>query len=104
MDLIAMGNRIRTIRESRGMTQDQLATASGISIKHISVIERGMKDARSSTISGIADALGVTPNDLMLDMSQNREFAAAFQNKISGLPQEKQEKVMKVVDTLLETI
>lgn len=104
MDLIAMGNRIRTIRESRGMTQDQLATASGISIKHISVIERGMKDARSSTISGIADALGVTPNDLMLDMSQNREFAAAFQNKISGLPKEKQEKVMKVVDTLLETI
>ena len=38
-----LGNRIQQFREAKGLTQEELATLTGISIKHIRVLERGVK-------------------------------------------------------------
>ena len=43
MDLSAVGKRIRAARESKGMTQEELAAKADISPTHIGVIERGTK-------------------------------------------------------------
>lgn len=56
-DTASLGNRIRAFRESRGMTQEELAGAAGISVKHVSVLERGIKEPRLSTIVNVAEAL-----------------------------------------------
>src|SRR5665213_4117269 len=46
------------LRESRGLTQDQLATQTGIDQGDISRIERGSANPTEKTLLRIADALG----------------------------------------------
>ncbi len=52
-------------REWAGLTQEDLAEISGVARNTISRIERGYQPARPSTAKKLADALGVTPRDLM---------------------------------------
>lgn len=55
-----MGNRIREIRESKDMSQEDLARAAGLPKETISLLESGSaKNIGSKTLLSIANALGV---------------------------------------------
>jgi transcriptional regulator with XRE-family HTH domain len=57
-----VGAHLRAIRLDRGLTLEQLAEASGVSVRGISDIERGVRDRpRRSTIDMLCDALQVDP-------------------------------------------
>jgi transcriptional regulator with XRE-family HTH domain len=57
-----VGAHLRAIRLDRGLTLEQLAEASGVSVRGISDIERGVRDRpRRSTIDVLCDALRVDP-------------------------------------------
>ena len=99
-----LGNRIQQFREAKGLTLEELATLTGISIKHISVLERGVKVPRLATFLTIADALGVTPNDLVADPSVDSNYPKAIQEKVAPLPIEKQEKIYKIVCALCDDL
>ncbi len=60
-----MGNRIRELREQRGMTTAQLAAAAGTSQPQITRLERGERKLSEEWMVRIAAALGVTPADLL---------------------------------------
>ena len=53
-----LGQRIRTIRRTRGFTLVQLAGATGMSRTTLSAIECGQRKLRISQLTAIADALG----------------------------------------------
>ncbi len=53
------------MRESADLTQKKLAEAAGMNFKYLSEIERGTKGATIDTITSIANALGVSPADLL---------------------------------------
>ncbi len=57
--LAAFGAEVRQLRKARQMTLAELAETSGVSISHLSAIERGTVSASLTKISRIADALGV---------------------------------------------
>lgn len=57
--LVAFGAEVRQLRKARQMTLADLATTSGVSISHLSAIERGTVSASLKKITQIADALGV---------------------------------------------
>lgn len=59
------GQKLRTLRQARGMSQEALAEAAGLHRTHISLIERGRRSVRLETIQSLALALGVRPADLM---------------------------------------
>jgi len=59
-----IGDRIKKLREEKGMTQDDLAKASGLTQSHISRIEKHKHSPAHFTIEKIAGALGVSPSDL----------------------------------------
>ena len=62
-----MAYKIKEIRESKRLTQEELAEKSGISRQTISAIENGKtKDVKSGTIIAIAEALGTTLDDIFL--------------------------------------
>ncbi|MEU7165999.1 helix-turn-helix transcriptional regulator [Streptomyces morookaense] len=62
----SIGDRIGRVRRRRGMTQEQLAEASGVSVATIRKLERNDRDsARMSTLRQLAQALGVKTTDLM---------------------------------------
>lgn len=60
----ALGRRIRTIRMARGMTQAELARATGVSRREVQNWEAGRRDPRSR-LADIAAALSVSERDLL---------------------------------------
>ena len=59
------GQRIRQLREDRGMSQEDLADAANLHRTHVSLIERGGRSVRIDTIERLAIALRVQPAELM---------------------------------------
>ena len=67
LDYQSIGIRIRRFRKERGLTQQALAELSDQEPSNISHIERGATKLSLPTIVSIANALGVTVNDLICD-------------------------------------
>ena len=67
LDYQAIGVRIRRLRKSQGLTQQTLAEMSGQEPSNISHIERGATKLSLPTLVSIANALGVTADDILCD-------------------------------------
>ena len=63
-DLLETGEKIRALRESRGMSQEQLALLLDTTKNSISKYENGQMEMKISMLYKLADLFGVTPNDL----------------------------------------
>ena len=63
-DLVETGEKIRALRESRGMSQEQLAALLDTTKNSISKYENGQMEMKISMLYKISDIFGVTPNDL----------------------------------------
>lgn len=83
IDYQAIGVRIRRLRKEQGLTQEKLAEISGQEPSNLSHIERGATKLSLPTIVSIANALGVTVDDLLCDsLSQS---AQAFERKAESI-------------------
>lgn len=60
-----VGNRIKTLRIQKGLTQDALATDANISRSTIGMVESAKNDITLSKINKIAKALGVEPYEIL---------------------------------------
>ena len=58
----ALGSEIRQMRKARQLTLKNLASLAGISVSHISAIERGATNPSLNVIKDIASALKIDPN------------------------------------------
>jgi len=59
-------SKLAAIRKTKGLSQEQLATLSGVSARTIQRIEKGTVEAHPTTLKMLADSLGVT-NDLLIE-------------------------------------
>lgn len=58
--------KLKDLRESKGLTQEALANKSGISRTTIAMLECGKQTvAKSTTLVALADALDANVNDLL---------------------------------------
>ncbi len=93
----AVGSEVRALRKARGLTLNELSRHCGISLSHLSAIERGAVNPSMVKIQAIADGLGVPvswffnerPGDGPLEQthvvrSENRRHL----NKLYGEPAE----------------
>ena len=62
-----LGRNVRALRLSRALPKYALAKMAGISRPTLNKIEHGTANARLSTIELLADALSVSPFDLISD-------------------------------------
>lgn len=53
----ALGKAIRQLRQERDMTQEALAHAAGVTVSHLSTIERGHSNPTWATVRTIAASL-----------------------------------------------
>jgi transcriptional regulator with XRE-family HTH domain len=67
--LQALARRIRTLREREGMTQEDFAQRSGISVSYASLLERGERSPSYETLVQVADALGVPLAELFRELN-----------------------------------
>ena len=63
-------NELRRRRLDAGMTQAQLAEASGIYWRTIDRVERGESKPNDATVIAHAQALGCAPSDLALELER----------------------------------
>jgi transcriptional regulator with XRE-family HTH domain len=58
------GERIRALRQNRGLSQERLADIAGIHRTYLSSLERGERNVGLDNVYAIAAALGVSPAEL----------------------------------------
>ncbi|MBK9154350.1 MAG: helix-turn-helix transcriptional regulator [Chloracidobacterium sp.] len=72
------GDRIREIREAKGLTQDQLSELAGLSKGFLSDVEHNNKNLSSQGLLRIANALGASVDYLLRgetqEFSNNKEI------------------------------
>ena len=66
--LLKFGNRVRKLRKAKGLSQEAFASLCGLDRTYISGIERGVRNVSLANISLIAEALGISLSELMLDL------------------------------------
>ena len=59
---------LRRLRRERGLSQDALAYAAELHRTEVSLLERGDRDPRLTTIVRLARGLGVPPSQLLGDL------------------------------------
>jgi transcriptional regulator with XRE-family HTH domain len=63
---VDIGDRIRAVRKAAGLTQEEVARRSGLTLKAVGEVERGeVQDPHVSSLASIARALGVEIADLL---------------------------------------
>jgi transcriptional regulator with XRE-family HTH domain len=64
-DAAALGRAVRLIREERGISQVQLAAATGFMQSWISNVEHGRRNPSWSNVVRLAEGLGVSTSELV---------------------------------------
>ena len=105
MDQKAIGKRIKSAREKKGLTQEQLAEQVNLSPMHISVIERGNKLPRLETLIKIANVLDVSADTLLQDVVNNqiKLRTSEASNLIAQLSREDQRRVLAALHSFVES-
>ena len=62
--LIEFGQRIKTLRKARKLTQKQLAVITGFHYNYIGMVERGERDLRLTNIELFASAFDMSLSEL----------------------------------------
>jgi transcriptional regulator with XRE-family HTH domain len=65
---LAVAERIKEIRKSKGITQDQLADMAGLNRTHLYRLESGKQSMTLRTLKLIADTLDVRVRELVKDL------------------------------------
>ncbi len=70
--LKTFGRSVRSLRKQRGLSQEELAEACGLSRNYISDIERGVRNPGLLVLAGLARALGVSLGELIEEIERKR--------------------------------
>lgn len=104
-----VGERIRTIRKGKGVSQEELAFLSSLSAIYIGQVERGEKNITVDSLAKIATALGISLEDLFrfsepLADKSNQEFLIQILDKLSNRTVVEQERVLELIDIVFGLI
>ena len=69
VDYAAIGQRIKQVRRSRGLTQERLAEALSVSVGYISQMERGVTKINLDTLAAVSSCLGCELSELVTGVS-----------------------------------
>lgn len=94
---------IERLRRRLGMTQEALADASGISPSYLSEVERGYKRPSTDVMVKIAEALGMSPSDLLayverIDPVTNRPDRGLASRGTIATPSERRARWMRQME------
>lgn len=75
-----LGRAIKLCRSQREITQSDLATASGLSVSYLSLLEKNKRDPSLSTVQKIAEGLKI-PSSILF-------FLAAEKSELVGIDED----------------
>jgi transcriptional regulator with XRE-family HTH domain len=99
----ALGNKIRTIRRGKDLTQERVAGLAGINPKYLGEIERGEKNPTAVVIKRLSNALNVPPCQLFSAGCPNVSTGIQAVIRLFGGRKEKeQQKAIKILEVFFE--
>jgi transcriptional regulator with XRE-family HTH domain len=107
----AVGQRLRALRLSQGMSQEKLAELLGITQSNVSGLERGVRSLTIHQVAKLASALRVSTDELLLGASPNsrkQEHQAQDQRfvrrlrEIDILSRRQKDALLLTIDTFLK--
>src|SRR5690554_6756829 len=75
VDVLTLGQRLRHLRQAKGMTLADLGRATGRAPSQLSLIENGRREPRLSLLHQLAEALEVPVGELLGETPPNRRAA-----------------------------
>lgn len=75
-----IGDRIKTLREKSGYTQNALADKAGVSQTHLRRVELGQADITVGHLQLVCDALEISVKDFFNFNDEAEELSAALSN------------------------
>jgi transcriptional regulator with XRE-family HTH domain len=79
MSKTELSKRVKELRSRKGLSQEQLAEISGLSLRTIQRIENGETEPRGETLKRLMNALEVAPDDLMdWSIAEDKGFLTAM--------------------------
>ena len=102
LDYKAIGKRIKVARIKADMKQEHLAEKTGLSPTHISNVETGTTKVSLSAIVSLANALGVTADDLLCDSVVHARVQ--FEQDIAELLEDCDDYEIRMVKDMAEAL
>ncbi len=91
-----LGRRIRSLRKSRNLTQEQLGANCDVNYKFIGAVERGEENPSLKTLQKIAGALGVELFDLFRFKHEERDLSKIKKDLLETINQIEKEDTAKL--------
>ena len=103
-----LGEKIKRVRKTRGITQEQLAEMIDISPRSLSNIEVGGCFVKSETLEKIIDALNITTEELFANehIKSNVELLKDIDSYINQVKNDNKTlgKIYKILKCLIEDV
>ena len=101
-----IGDKIRQIREARGLTQKEVALTIGMDQSQYSKIEKAKTDPSTSTLEKVAKAIGIGLSELFADDSFKdiNSYDKSLMEKlqlIEQLDEDEKKSIFKIIDGLV---
>lgn len=81
---VAVGKRIRAFRLARGLSQEKLGEALGLTFQQVQKYEKGTNRIGASRLIDIAETLNVSAADLVGETQAGKAFEAPLMNSAQG--------------------
>lgn len=96
---IAIGLRIRNLREKQSLSRERFAEIAGISTQFVADIETGKKGMTIATLQKICSALNVTADYIVY--GENPSISNDLLALLSTLDSDKQEQLYVIIQKIL---
>ncbi len=104
IDYKILGNRIKSTREAKNLTQEKLAELTGLSNNYISNIERNRSIPSLETLVKLCNALDATPDSLLFDSVFTYSSREYIKDDIARLLSKCNNKNIKLVSKFIELL
>jgi len=103
--MLAVGAQIRYCRQSKGLSQEELALRANINPAYYGQVERGLKCPTIDTLYKISRALNISLAALLQEVEPNQRSAVKTDRinaLLSSLSDEKRDKLVNIIEAILD--
>lgn len=98
------GNRFKACRESQGLTQEDLAAKTQLSVQYISYVERGQRYPRFDKLIILLNGLGISADDVFCDVVEKSmdQRSSYLSEKLMALPADEKTDILDLFEFLIQ--
>lgn len=102
IEFARIGNKLKEIRTSKGLTQEYIANMADVNTSHISNIENNRVKISLPTLVHVCNALGVTVDYVLSDeyLSPATALDQSILYELSSCDKETKERILKIIKIL----